>query len=98
MNEFLESIINRDPAARSKLSVILTYPGAKAVFFHRIANFFCVAKFFIVARILGMHLTILIFWSIKLFTELTFTPAIIEITREKSLKMCLFNKRAFCIS
>ena len=53
MNEFLESIINRDPAARSKLSVILTYPGAKAVFFHRIANFFCVAKFFIVARIIS---------------------------------------------
>ena len=39
MNEFLELIINRDPAAKSKLSVILTYPGAKAVFFHRIANF-----------------------------------------------------------
>ena len=53
MNEFLESIIKRDPAARSKLSVILTYPGAKAVFFHRIANFFCVAKFFIVARIIS---------------------------------------------
>ena len=33
MNEFLDSIIKRDPAAKSKLSVILTYPGAKAVFF-----------------------------------------------------------------
>ena len=30
MNEFLESIIKRDPAAKSKLSIILTYPGAKA--------------------------------------------------------------------
>ena len=39
MNEFLDSIIKRDPAAKSKLSVILTYPGAKAIFFHRIANF-----------------------------------------------------------
>ena len=28
MNEFLESIIKRDPAAKSKLSIILTYPGA----------------------------------------------------------------------
>ena len=36
MNEFLESIIKRDPAAKSKLSIILTYPGAKAVFFHKI--------------------------------------------------------------
>ena len=28
MNEFLESIIKRDPAAKSKISVVLTYPGA----------------------------------------------------------------------
>ena len=53
MNEFLDSIIKRDPAAKSKLSVILTYPGAKAVFFHRIANFFAIAKFDLVARIIS---------------------------------------------
>ena len=53
MNEFLESIIKRDPAARSKLSLILTYPGVKAVFFHRIANFFSIAKFHLVARIIS---------------------------------------------
>ena len=53
MNEFLNSIIKRDPAAKSKLSVILTYPGAKAVFFHRIANFFSIAKFNLVARIIS---------------------------------------------
>ena len=45
MNNFLESIINRDPAAKSKISIILTYPGVKAVLFHKIAHFFCVAKF-----------------------------------------------------
>ena len=39
MSNFLQSIIDRDPAAKSKLSLILTYPGVKAVFFHRIANF-----------------------------------------------------------
>ena len=44
MNEYLQSIIDRDPAARSKLSVILTYPGVKAVFFYKIANF-SIAKF-----------------------------------------------------
>ena len=27
MNDFLQSIIDRDPAAKSKLSLILTYPG-----------------------------------------------------------------------
>ena len=53
MNNFLESIIKRDPAARSKLSLILTYPGVKAVFFHRIANFFSIAKFHLVARIIS---------------------------------------------
>ena len=53
MNEFLESIIKRDPAAKSKLSIILTYPGAKAVFFHKIANFFAIAKFDLVARIIS---------------------------------------------
>ena len=53
MNEFLDSIIKRDPAAKSKLSVILTYPGPKAVFFHRIANFFAIAKFNLIARIIS---------------------------------------------
>ena len=53
MNEFLESIIKRDPAAKSKLSIILTYPGAKAVFFHKIANFFAIAKFHLVERIIS---------------------------------------------
>ena len=53
MNSFLESIINRDPAAKSKLSVILTYPGVKAVFFHKIANFFSLAKFDLVARMIS---------------------------------------------
>ena len=53
MNEFLESIIKRDPAAKSKLSIVLTYPGAKAVFFHKIANFFAIAKFHLVARIIS---------------------------------------------
>jgi serine O-acetyltransferase len=53
MNKFLQSIIDRDPAAKSKLSLILTYPGVKAVFFHRIANFFNVAKFDLLARIIS---------------------------------------------
>ena len=53
MNNFLESIISRDPAAKSKLSVILTYPGVKAIFFHRIANFFCIAKLDLFARMVS---------------------------------------------
>ena len=53
MGNFLQSIIDRDPAAKSKLSLILTYPGVKAVFFHRIANFFSIAKFDLIARIIS---------------------------------------------
>ena len=53
MNDFLQSIIDRDPAAKSKLSLILTYPGVKAVFFHRLANFFNTAKFDLIARIIS---------------------------------------------
>ena len=53
MNSYLQSIIDRDPAARSKLSIILTYPGVKAVFLYKIANFFSVAKFYLVARMIS---------------------------------------------
>ena len=53
MNEYLQSIIDRDPAAKSKLSLILTYPGVKAIFFHKIANFFAIAKFDLIARIIS---------------------------------------------
>ena len=53
MNDFLQSIIDRDPAAKSKLSLILTYPGVKAIFFHKIANFLAIAKFDLVARIIS---------------------------------------------
>ena len=53
MNDYLQSIIDRDPAAKSKLSLILTYPGVKAIFFHRIANFFAIAKFDLLSRIIS---------------------------------------------
>ena len=53
MNDFLNSIRERDPAAKSTLSIVLTYPGVKAVFFHRIANFFHLAGFHLLARIIS---------------------------------------------
>ncbi len=53
MNDFLQSIIDRDPAAKSKISLVLTYPGVKAIFFHKIANFFAIAKLDLVARIIS---------------------------------------------
>ena len=56
MNEFLKSIKSRDPAAKSLLSIILTYPGVKAVFFHKISNFFYIAGFDLIARIISQTL------------------------------------------
>jgi len=53
MNEYIKSIMDRDPAAKSKLAIILTYPGVKANFFHRIANFFSKAGFTLIARIVS---------------------------------------------
>ena len=53
MINFLESIKSRDPAAKSLVSIILTYPGVKAVFFHKIGNFFFVAGFDLIARIIS---------------------------------------------
>ena len=53
MHEFLESIIERDPAAKSKLTILVAYPGVKAVFFHYIANKLWNINFFLIARILS---------------------------------------------
>ena len=53
MKDFLESIKARDPAAKSILSIILTYPGVKAVFFHNISHFFYQADFDLIARIIS---------------------------------------------
>ena len=53
MNDYLNSIKARDPAAKSILSIILTYPGVKAIFLHRISNFFHIAGFHLIARIIS---------------------------------------------
>ncbi len=53
MNNFLESIIKRDPAARNKINVILAYPGVKAVFFHFISHQLWELKIYLIARIIS---------------------------------------------
>ena len=53
MNDFINSIKKRDPAAKSTISVVLTYPGVKAVFFHEAAHFFHLAGFHLIARIIS---------------------------------------------
>ena len=66
MKDYLESIKARDPAAKTILSIILTYPGVKAVFFHKIANFFYIANFDLVARIISQ--------TIRFFTGIEIHP------------------------
>ena len=66
MNNYLESIKKRDPAAKSILSIILTYPGVKAVFFHQISNFFYKAGFDLIARIISQ--------TIRFFTGIEIHP------------------------
>ncbi|ANZ68964.1 serine acetyltransferase [Pediococcus claussenii] len=39
MFETIDSIIQRDPAARSRLQVLLTYPGVLALRWYRVASF-----------------------------------------------------------
>jgi serine O-acetyltransferase len=66
MKKYLDSIKARDPAAKSILSIVLTYPGVKAVFFYRIANFFYLAKFDLIARIISQ--------TIRFFTGIEIHP------------------------
>jgi serine O-acetyltransferase len=66
MNNFLESIKSRDPAAKSVLSIVLTYPGVKAVFFHKLAHLFHVAGFDLIARIISQ--------TIRFFTGIEIHP------------------------
>ena len=66
MIDYLESIKKRDPAAKSILSIILTYPGVKAVFFHQISNFFYKAGFDLVARIISQ--------TVRFFTGIEIHP------------------------
>jgi serine O-acetyltransferase len=49
----MDSIIARDPAARSRLEVFLCYPGFHAVIWHRIAHYFYRHKLFLLARIVS---------------------------------------------
>ena len=53
MNDYLDSIIKRDPAAKTRLSILLTYPGVKAVFFHLLASKLWKIKFYLIARIIS---------------------------------------------
>ena len=53
MKKYLDSIIKRDPAARNRISIILTYPGVKSVFLHFIAHKLWNYKIYLISRMIS---------------------------------------------
>ncbi len=53
IREDINSVLERDPAARSSLEVLLCYPGLWAVWIHRVANRLWNAKLRLPARVLS---------------------------------------------
>ncbi len=51
--EDLDVALTRDPAARNRIEVALTYPGVHALWAHRIANFLWTHQFKLIARVLS---------------------------------------------
>jgi serine O-acetyltransferase len=49
----LDSIIARDPAARSRFEVLLTYPGVHILFFHRMAHWFWLQRRRLLGRVIS---------------------------------------------
>ena len=49
----LSIVFDRDPAARSYLEIITTYPGVHAILFHRLAHFFWKIKLYWFARVIS---------------------------------------------
>lgn len=53
IREDIEMVLLRDPAARSKLEVIFTYPGLHAIWFYRIANWFWIRNHLFTGRFIS---------------------------------------------
>lgn len=53
LKEDIEAVFQRDPAVRSKLEVVLCYPGFHAVQFHRMAHSLWKMEFYLLARLIS---------------------------------------------
>ena len=53
IREDINSVLERDPAARSRLEVLLCYPGLWAVWIHRVSHWLWSARLRLAARILS---------------------------------------------
>jgi serine O-acetyltransferase len=66
IREDIDSVLERDPAARSRLEVFLCYPGLWAVWIHRISHGLWRAKFRLLARLLSQ--------AARMFTSVDIHP------------------------
>ena len=53
IREDIATVLDRDPAARSRLEVFLCYSGLHAIWFHRISHWLWNQRFFLLARLLS---------------------------------------------
>ena len=53
IKEDIRMVKEKDPAARTSLEVLLAYSGLHAVIFHRIAHWFYLRKFYLIARLIS---------------------------------------------
>lgn len=53
IRESIQSIFERDPAARNILEIILCYPGFHAILFYRISNWFWVHRLYLPGRLIS---------------------------------------------
>lgn len=53
LREDIHSVLERDPAARSKLEVLICYPGLHALILHRLAHRFWLREFHLLARFIS---------------------------------------------
>ncbi len=53
IREDIQSVLNRDPAARSTLEVLVCYQGLHAVWGYRIAHWFWVRRHYLVGRLIS---------------------------------------------
>ncbi len=53
IKEDIQSIFERDPAARSTLEVVLCYPGLHAVWIYRVANWFWKRELYFLGRLIS---------------------------------------------
>ena len=53
VNEDIRAVMERDPAAKNRLEVLLCYPGIHAIISHRIAHGLYKRRFFLLARLIS---------------------------------------------